>query len=154
MGAGRLRALVGCGAAAGLALLVSACASTAPAATTAVVAAGPARPATAPGFVAGLGRMSYGTFSSSWGGTRALIVCQQWAGLRGQYVTRVRADTPFQLEQWFSGAAWLPSFVANTSIKDDPAYSSVSTAFGLVSTGAAASMGSARDLDRACAAAD
>jgi hypothetical protein len=66
----------------------------------------------------------------------------------------VRSDTPFQLEQWFSSAAWLPSFVANSSIKDDPAYGSISTAFGLVSTAAAASMGSARDLDRACAAAD
>jgi hypothetical protein len=101
-----------------------------------------------------LGRMTFGRFPGTWDGLKALAVCEQWAGLRGQYVTRVRADTPFQLEQWFSSTAWRAAFVANTPIKADPGYSSISTAFGLVSTGAAASIDTARILDEACAAAD
>lgn len=157
MGAGKLRVLAGRGAAAAVvAVLVTACASPAstPAVTAAAAAAGRAVPAVTPGSVPALGRMTFGTFPSSWGGTRALIVCEQWAGLRGQYVTRVTTQTPFQLEQWFSSAAWLPAFVADGAIQDDPAFSSISTAFGLVSTAAAASIGSARYLDKACAAAD
>jgi hypothetical protein len=154
MGAGKLRVLAGCGvAAAGVAVLASACASPAPTATAAAVVAR-AVPAVTATSVPVLGRMTFGKFPATWDGLKALAVCEQWAGLRGQYVAKVRADTPFQLEQWFSGIAWRQAFVANTPIKADPAYSQISTAFGLVSTGAAASIDTARMLDAACAAAD
>jgi hypothetical protein len=97
--------------------------------------------------------MALGSFPATPNGARARTVCEQWAGLRGQYAAGVRTMTPFQLEQWFSGPAWHPAFVANRPLKTDPAYSSIDTAFGLVSTGAAASISSARLLDAACAAA-
>ena len=101
-----------------------------------------------------LGSMSYGTFPASTDGMDALTVCEQWAVLRDQYVGRVRADTPYQLEQWFSGPAWLPAFKANKPLKTDPDFSQINTAFGLVSTGAAASVSNAELLDKACASAD
>ncbi len=101
-----------------------------------------------------LGSMSYGTFPASKDGMDALIVCEQWAVLRDEYVERVRTDTPYQLEQWFSSPAWLPAFRANSQLKTDPDYSQISTAFGLASTGAAASVANAELLDKACASAD
>jgi hypothetical protein len=98
--------------------------------------------------------MSYGTFPETTDGLNALTVCEQWAVLRDQYVGRLRADSPYQLEQWFSGSAWLAAFEANSPLKLDPAYSQINAAFGLVSTGAAASVPNARQLDEACAGAD
>jgi hypothetical protein len=156
MGAGKLRLLAGYSAvAAGLAVLASACASPAPApadpAAAVVARAVPAVPATT---VPVLGRMTFGKFPGTWDGLKALAVCEQWAGLRGQYVASLQTDTRFQLEQWFSSTAWRAAFVANTPIRNDPAYSAISTAFGLVSNGDAASIDTARMLDAACAAAD
>jgi len=101
-----------------------------------------------------LGSMSYGTFPASTDGMDALVVCEQWAGLRDEYVGRLRGDTPYQLEQWFSGPAWRPAFMANKPLKTDPAFSQINAAFGLVSTGAAASVPNAKLLDAACASAD
>jgi len=120
-------------------------------------APGPTPSATAtvtPQTVPVLGSMSYGTFPASTDGTDALVVCEQWAGLRDEYVGRLRADTPYQLEQWFSGPAWRPAFMANKPLKTDPAFSEINAAFGLVSTGAAASVPNAKLLDSACASAD
>ena len=57
-------------------------------------------------------------------------------------------------DEWFSGPAWLPAFEANKPLRTDPDYGQISTAFGLVSTGAAASVSSAMLLDSACAGAD
>ncbi len=101
-----------------------------------------------------LGSMSYGTFPASTDGMDALAVCEQWAGLRDDYVGRLRADTPYQLEEWFSGPAWRPAFMANKPLKTDPAFSQINAAFGLASTGAAASVSNAKLLDAACASAD
>ena len=101
-----------------------------------------------------LGSMSYGTFPASTDGMDALTVCEQWAVLRDEYVGRLRADTPYQLEQWFSGPAWRPAFQANKPLKTDPAFSQINAAFGLASTGAAASVSNAKLLDAACASAD
>lgn len=143
-----------------LALLASGCASTSPLA--AALALGPTpSPATAtatatvtPQTVPELGSMSYGTFPASKHGMDALVVCEQWAGLRDEYVGRLRADTPYQLEQWFSGLAWRTAFQANRPLKTDPNFSEINAAFGLVSTGAAASVSNAKLLDEACASAD
>jgi len=145
MGAGKLRVLAACGIAAiGVAALVSACghaSASSPA---------PGQPSSAPV----LGKLTFGSFPSTGDGARALTLCEQWAGLRGAYVARVRADTPYELEQWFSSTAWRPAFTANSPLRVDPAYGHISTAFGLATTGQAASIASARFLDRACAQAD
>ena len=101
-----------------------------------------------------LGSMSYGTFPASTDGMDALAVCEQWAGLRDDYVGPLRAETPYQLEEWFSGPAWRPAFMANKPLKTDPAFSQINAAFGLASTGAAASVSNAKLLDAACASAD
>ena len=101
-----------------------------------------------------LGKLTFGTFPSTWDGTRALMLCEQWSGLRGEYVSRVQADTPYQLEQWFSSDVWQAAFSASGPLVVDPAYGDISTAFGLAATGEAASIASARFLDKACAAAD
>lgn len=156
MGAGKLRVLAGRGiVGVAVAVLVGACghvsASSPPAAGQ---APGPATPTVTPSTVPVLGKLAFGTFPSTWDGTRALTLCEQWSGLRGEYVARVRADTPYQLEQWFSSTVWRAAFSANSPLRLDPAYSNISTAFGLASTGQAASIASARMLDKACAAVD
>lgn len=130
----------------------------------AAAAATPAPPTGSPGTLAAtvmpsavpvLGRLALGTFPATPDGTAALTLCEQWAGLRGQYIAQLRHDTPFQLEQWFSsGPQWLLAFSADTPLKTDPGYVYISTAFGLASTAAAASVGNARLLDAACATAD
>ena len=155
MGAGKLRVLAGHGVAAVVVAALAACGhgpASGPAA--AGPAPGPATPSVTPSTVPVLGKLTFGTFPSTWDGTRALALCEQWSGLRGEYVARVRADTPYQLEQWFSSPAWLAAFNANSPLRPDPAYSNLSAAFGLVSTGQAASIASARLLDKACAAVD
>jgi hypothetical protein len=114
----------------------------------------PAVPTVTPSTVPVLGKLSFGTFPSTWDGTRALKVCEQWAGLRGEYVARIGRDTPFQLEQWFSGSVWRAAVDASGSLRADPAYGDISVAFGEATTGAAASIASARFLDKSCAAAD
>lgn len=146
MGAGKLRVLAARGIAAiGVAALVSACGQAASAPPPA-----PGQPSSVPV----LGKLTLGSFPATGDGTRALTLCEQWAGLRGAYVARVRADTPYELEQWFSSTAWRPAFTANSLLRVDPAYGDISTAFGLATTGQAASIASARFLDRACAQAD
>ena len=156
MGAGKLRALAGCGiVAAGVAVLASACTSASSSSPLRPgQATGTVTPTVAPSTVPVLGRLSFGTFPATPDGARALMLCEQWSGLRGEYVTRVQADSPYQLEQWFSSAVWQPAFSASRPLVVDPAYSQISTAFGLATTGEAASIASARLLDKACAAAD
>jgi hypothetical protein len=161
MGAGKLRVLAGRGGgvvAVGVAALAAACSH---AASTSSPAAGqtpapvtPATPTVSPSTVPVLGAMTYGTFPATKDGLSALTLCEQWAGLRGEYVSRVRSDTPYQLEQWFSSTVWRTAFSANSPLRVDPAYTGISTGFGLATTGEAASIHSARLLDQACAAAD
>jgi hypothetical protein len=118
-------------------------------------AAGTVSATVTPTAVPVLGRLTLGSFPATSDGSSALTVCQQWAGLRGQYLPRLRQDSSFQLEQWFStGPQWLTAFSAASPLKTDPRYLYISTAFGLVSTAAAASESTARLLDQACAAAD
>ena len=88
-------------------------------------------------------------------GKSALTLCEQWAGLRGQYVAHVQAEhTAYQLEQWFSSAVWQAAFSANTPLRVDASYGEISVAFLVATSGDAASILNARMLDRACAAAD
>ena len=159
MGAGKLRVLAGRGVvavgAAALAALAAACSHAASASTPAAgQTPGPATPTVSPSTVPVLGAMTYGTFPATKDGMSALTLCEQWAVLRGQYAGHVRSDTPYQLEQWFSSALWHAAFSANSPLRADPAYTGISTSFGLATTGEAASIHSARLLDKACAAAD
>jgi hypothetical protein len=160
MGAGKPRVLACAWAAAlglalGVALLASGCSSVSSSSLLAVMQdPGTATPTVMPESVPVLGQMHYGKFPSTTDGIDALTVCEQWAVLRDQYVGRVRADTAYQLEQWFSSPAWLPAFQADRPLKTDPDYSHVNAAFGLASTGAAASVSNAELLDKACSSAD
>jgi hypothetical protein len=154
MGAGKLRVIAGCGIfAIGVTALAGACGH-ASSSLAAGQAPGVARPTVSPSTVPVLGKLFFGAFPATSDGTRALTVCEQWSELRGEYVTHVEADTPYQLEQWFSSAVWRPAFTANTPLRIDPAYGDISTGFGLATTGEAASISSARLLDKACAAVD
>ncbi len=156
MGAGKSRPGIGRAGGVIAALGAAALAAGCTAAVAAPPAPGPgdATPTVVPAAVAVLGPMKLGTFPATEDGLAALAVCEQWAGLRGDYLPAVRRDTPFQLEQWFSSASWRPAFAANSPLKTDPRYLYLSTAFGLVSDPAVAGAHSARQLDQACAAAD
>ena len=108
-----------------------------------------------PSAVPVLGPMTYGTFPATKDGESALTLCEQWAGLRGQYVAHVQAGhTAYQLEQWFSSGVWQAAYSANTPLRVDAGYSEISVAFLVATSGDAASILNARMLDRACAAAD
>jgi hypothetical protein len=158
MGAGKLRVIVARAvtagvATAGVAVLAGACGHAAPS-PPAAAPTPPATPTVTPSTVPVLGPLSFGPFPSTWDGTRALALCEQWSGLRGEYVARVRAETPYQLEQWLSSDVWQAALTDGGYLRGDPAYGDISVAFGEVSTGAAASIASARFLDQSCAAAD
>jgi hypothetical protein len=101
-----------------------------------------------------LGPLKLGTFPGTWGGINALHVCEDWAGLRGDYVVHLTSDTKYQLEQWFSSAAWQPAFSAAGPLSVNPAFGEISLAFGQATTTATASIAAARQFDRACEAAD
>ncbi len=165
MGAGKPRVLAGRGvssrgvvawglATVGVAVLVGACSSGSPSPVNTAQPGVPATPTVTPSNVPVLGKLTFGAFPSTLDGTQALLLCEQWSGLRGQYVPHLRQDTPYELEQWFSGNDWQAAFTANSPLRDDPAYGNINTAFGLVSTAAAASIANAKWLDQGCAAAD
>jgi hypothetical protein len=143
MRSGKLRVLACRGAAAlGVTLLAAACGTAS--ASPVVPGTGQAAPE--------LGALRLGAFPATADGARALALCQRWAGLRGEYAARLRGDTPYQLEQWLSSAAWRPAFTADAPLQTDTGYITLSIAFGLASTAAAASVDYARMLDQACAA--
>lgn len=114
----------------------------------------PATPSVTPTAVPVLGGMKLATFPQSWDGMRALQVCEQWALLRGEYVTRVRKENTLQLQLWFSSDDWLTAFNANSALKVDPSYMHISTDLGIVTAPGGASIAAARMLDASCAAGD
>ncbi len=155
MGARKARVLGGRWVAVAAAALAAACSHVASAAPPAAgQTPGPATPTMTPSSVPVLGPLTIGKFPATRDGKRALIVCEQWAGLRDQYVPHVRADTAYQLEQWFSSTVWEPAFAASGSLQADPAYTNISVAFRIATEGDVASIANAMTLDRACAAAD
>lgn len=165
MGAGKYRRIARVGGAvvvaAAVVALAAACASPAPTAL-ALVADQPSAPPGAtvtptvtPTAVPALGKLAFGTFPATLDGAEALTLCEKWNDLRGQYVAQVSRGSRFQLEQWISSDPdWLAAFHANSPLKEDPRYLHINLAFGLASTAATASLGNARQLDAACAAAD
>lgn len=159
MGAGKPRVLgaaAGAGALAALTALIGGCSSTAlPSFLAAGQTGPPLAPTVTPSPVPVLGLLTLGRFPATQDGAKALQLCEDWAGLRGQYVAHVTAgDTPLQLEQWFSSATWLPAFTANSPLQVDPSYDGISIAFGLATAGQTAGITQGKRLDAACAAAD
>ena len=148
MGVRMPRALAGLGIAAlAVCALAAGCGSAPQVAALQVAAAGASPGPASPS----LGKLTIGSFPATPDGADAQVVCEQWAGLRAEYVARVGADTPYQLEQWFSGPAWAAAFTAGKPLRTDPAYSLINAAFGLATTGAVASIADAKLLDQACA---
>jgi hypothetical protein len=99
-----------------------------------------------------LGDMKLATFPQTWDGMRALQVCEQWALLRGEYVSRVKKDNTPQLQLWFSSTDWLTAFNANSALKTDPSYMHISTDLGIVTAPGGASISAGHMLDASCAA--
>jgi len=158
MGAGKPRVLgVAAGSAAALAavtVLVGGCSRGASYSLAAGQAPGPATPTMTPSPVPVLGALKFGTFPATWSGTKALQLCEDWAGLRAEYVAHLKSDTQYQMERWFSSTAWQPAFSAIGPVLSNPAYGEISLAFGEATTSATASIAAARQFDTACAAAD
>ena len=159
MGAGKLRVLARRGVIAvgvtTLGVLAAGCGHASPAASLARrQSPPPATPTMTPSAVPVLGKLTLGTFPSTLDGMRALGLCEDWAGLRAQYVARVGKETPYELEQWFSGPAWQSAFNANSPLRTDPNYGEIDTAFGLATSGGTAGITEAKLLDKACAEAD
>ena len=151
MRAGKLRVLAVNGViAATVTVLASACSASSSTLSNGVPA--PATPTVTPTPVPVLGDMKLATFPQSWDGMRALQICEQWAGLRGEYVTRVRKENTLQLQLWFSGNDWGPAFNANSALKVDPAYMHISTDLGIVTAPGGSGIAAAKMLDASCAA--
>jgi hypothetical protein len=110
-----------------------------------------ATPTMTPSPVPVLGKLALAHFPSTVNGVRALELCEGWAALRGQYVTEVKKDTPYQLDVWFSGQAWSPLFTYAYWLETDVAYPDLTLAFGQVTDPLFASVRNARNLDESCA---
>jgi hypothetical protein len=151
MRAGKLRVLAVNGVVAvGVAVLASACSGSS--STLANGEPAPATPTVTPTSVPVLGGMKLATFPQTWDGMRALQVCEQWALLRGEYVTRVQKDNTLQLQLWFSSNDWLTAFNANSALKTDPTYMHISTDLGIVTAPGGSSISAGKMLDASCAA--
>ena len=91
-------------------------------------------------------------FPSSQDGDLARTICQAWSGLRGQYYSRVKTDTPGQLSQWLAGADWTAIRADTLQLGSDPDYSHLNAALGTVMAGKVASAKTGQAVDRACTA--
>ncbi|HEY2268652.1 MAG TPA: hypothetical protein VGI96_38975 [Streptosporangiaceae bacterium] len=91
-------------------------------------------------------------FPSSQDGDLARTICQAWSGLRGQYYSRVKTDTPGQLSQWLAGADWTAIRADTLQLGSDPDYSHLNAALGTVMAGKAASAKTGQAVDQACTA--
>lgn len=98
-----------------------------------------------------LGPLTLGHFPATADGRLARDICEAWQGLRSQYAANVANDTPYQLNQWFSSAAWQTEH-SDASKLNDPAYASLEGALGVATVGDTASLAVAREVDKACAA--
>ena len=158
MGAGKLRAFaVATASAAALAAsatLAGGCGTAGSSSLAAGQTPDPAAPTMTPSAVPVLGKLKFGTFPGTESGAKALQLCEDWAGLRGEYVVHLESDTRYQLERWFSSPVWQPAFDTNSPLSNNPNYGDITVAFGQATTSATASIPAARQFDRACEAAD
>lgn len=137
--------------AAGVALSLTACGSS-PASSSA--ANSPAAAAATPPAAAALGPLTLADFPSTAGGKDARGICETWLTLRQQYEDRMTTDSPYQLNQWFSSAAWQKTQADGMALGNDPAYQHLETALGEATVGDMADAGTVRLMDAACAKGD
>jgi hypothetical protein len=92
------------------------------------------------------------SFPSTKDGDLARTICQAWSGLRGEYYSRVRTDTPSQLSQWFTGPDWTTVHAGSLQLTADGAYSHLGASLGVAMAGKVASAKTGQAVDRACTA--
>lgn len=101
-----------------------------------------------------LGPRKLASFPSTAGGRAARGTCEAWRDLRREYASRVASDSPYQLNQWFSSAAWRKARSDVNELGADPAYAHLEVAYGLATYGDAAGIPNARLMDAACSKGD
>jgi hypothetical protein len=89
-------------------------------------------------------------FPATKDGDLAREICQAWAGLRGQYYSRVKSDTASQLSQWFSGPDWTTVHADSLQLTADRTYVHLGASLGVATAGNAASVETGQAVDRAC----
>jgi hypothetical protein len=130
---------------------LAACSSGSPAALPATSqAATVATAAAAPD--ATLGPLTLGHFPSTSDGRTAKGLCQAWSALRVHYASNVQNDSPVDLNKWFSGSDWAQARSDAARLGNAAAYSTLIAAYGVATVGDTASLDTARNVDKACAA--
>jgi hypothetical protein len=138
------------------AVLMCGCSSNAPAPTASAAAVASAPPsssavAASPSATASAGPLVLAHFPSTTDGRLARGICRSWARLRVEYYQLVQQDSSYQLNQWFSSANWSTINNDGEQLGNDPAYSNLETALGVGMVGDMANVGTARQIDLACA---
>jgi hypothetical protein len=108
-------------------------------------------PAQTSGAIPTLAPLTIADFPQTTDGRQARDVCEQWAKLRTEYVSAVVNDSPYQLNQWFSGPDWAKAEAGMSNIGGDPTYTNLSAAYAEATIGDMADDSTARQLDKACA---
>lgn len=153
---GRLRVIAAGVAGAGCVLLAAGCGNgtsgLATVGSTATATAQPTGQATPSGAAAAgsAAPLKLADFPATRDGDLARKICQAWAGLRGQYYSRVKSDTRSQLSQWFSGPDWTAVHADGLQLTADRAYIHLGASLGVAMAGSAASARTGQAVDRAC----
>jgi hypothetical protein len=114
----------------------------------------PSEAVIAPGTAPNLAPLALGSFPHTTDGKIAKQICEQWQGLRQEYVYRLTIDTPYQLNGWFSSSAWSKENNLANELDGDPAYSNLQGSLGVATIGDDASDANAALVDKACEKAD
>ena len=153
---GRLRVIAAGVAGAGCVLLAAGCGNgtsgLATVGSTATATAQPTGQATPSGAAAAgsAAPLKLADFPATRDGDLARKICQAWAGLRGQYYSRVKSGTRSQLSQWFSGPDWTAVHADGLQLTADRAYIHLGASLGVAMAGSAASARTGQAVDRAC----
>jgi hypothetical protein len=91
-------------------------------------------------------------FPATKDGDLAQNICQTWSSLRGEYYSRIKADTASQLSQWFTGPDWTTVHADALQLEADTAYIQLGAAVNQAVAGSVASAKTGQAVDRACTA--
>jgi hypothetical protein len=91
-------------------------------------------------------------FPATEDGDLARNICQTWSSLRGEYYSRIKADTASQLSQWFTGPDWTTVHADALQLEADTAYIQLGAAVNQAVAGSVASAKTGQAVDRACTA--
>ncbi|MGD0240103.1 MAG: hypothetical protein ABSB59_07225 [Streptosporangiaceae bacterium] len=91
-------------------------------------------------------------FPATKDGDLARTICQTWSSLRGEYYSRIKADTASQLSQWFTGPDWTTVHADAFQLEADTAYIQLGAAVTQAVAGSVASAKTGQAVDRACTA--